>query len=574
FSALSYVWGSSELAHSVSVDDQHLRITESLYSALTDVHTYMRMDDEAPEYLWADAICINQTDESEKSAQVAIMAEIYAAAYQVITYTGPTNEDTHPALELAFKCQNFCNEIMSGERIVEANKLFSFMAQNERLEEFGLPPAGDPSYACLRRLLRRTWSSRSWIVQESVMNKKNILMCGNWTVYNWDLLGDVVRNVSAGLLPRACIQSFDDPPEMVFNMGPDYVTMQANMRAGKWGRFGIPPSTFKRMRLSQLLRRFHSFRSSDPRDKIYAFLGMADDRDRLGIVPNYSRPIRDVYTEAAICIINADRTLDVLSSVRADKSLDLPSWVPDWSSFDSWRGGYNNFLWYTKYLDDVCLASGGKESDIQFTEDRTELNVRGILCAKLEVVSRVTALETADTTGIINTLHIEDADIQTWIPTLRECYETFNEFSSHQSKPNPYPGDGGFRDAFWRALVANSENERNVARANLGEAFGAYLEWEHATVRRRGRSENNDPINDSNQADVRRFEIAMRHVSWRRQLALTVEGYMATVPPHAAVGDHVCVLLGGRLPFIVRSAPDGKFTLLGDAYVHGLMNGE
>jgi hypothetical protein len=42
--------------------------------------------------IWADAICINQTDTSEKNIQVRQMSNIYASADQVIIYVGDYEE--------------------------------------------------------------------------------------------------------------------------------------------------------------------------------------------------------------------------------------------------------------------------------------------------------------------------------------------------------------------------------------------------------------------------------------------------------------------------------------------------
>lgn len=49
--------------------------------------------------IWIDAICINQSDDAEKSVQVAMMADIYAGAKNVIVWLG---EGTDSLEEKAF----------------------------------------------------------------------------------------------------------------------------------------------------------------------------------------------------------------------------------------------------------------------------------------------------------------------------------------------------------------------------------------------------------------------------------------------------------------------------------------
>jgi hypothetical protein len=40
------------------------------------------------------------------------------------------------------------------------------------------------------------------------------------------------------------------------------------------------------------------------------------------------------------------------------------------------------------------------------------------------------------------------------------------------------------------------------------------------------------------------------------------------------VGDVVAVLFGARVPFVLRQQQDGRYRLIGDCYVHRMMDGE
>jgi hypothetical protein len=67
-----------------------------------------------------------------------------------------------------------------------------------------------------------------------------------------------------------------------------------------------------------------------------------------------------------------------------------------------------------------------------------------------------------------------------------------------------------------------------------------------------------------------------------RQLDVTDAGHVALAPTGVQRGDEVCVLYGGRTPFVLRQAgrdPDGYgdrplFRIVGQAYVHGVMEGQ
>lgn len=51
----------------------------------------------------------------------------------------------------------------------------------------------------------------------------------------------------------------------------------------------------------------------------------------IGIVPDYSLPVTDVYIATTVHILQKHSHLGVLGAVRPVKTLQLPSWVLDWS---------------------------------------------------------------------------------------------------------------------------------------------------------------------------------------------------------------------------------------------------
>ena len=54
---------------------------------------------------------------------------------------------------------------------------------------------------------------------------------------------------------------------------------------------------------------------------------------------------------------------------------------------------------------------------------------------------------------------------------------------------------------------------------------------------------------------------------------MTRKGFVGLVPGDAAEGDVICVFIGVKVPFVLREDEDG-YQLLGDCYVHGIMEGE
>lgn len=63
--------------------------------------------------------------------------------------------------------------------------------------------------------------------------------------------------------------------------------------------------------------------------------------------------------------------------------------------------------------------------------------------------------------------------------------------------------------------------------------------------------------------------------SYGRRLGRAANGYLCLVPAAAEVGDKVILARGGRVPLVVREdGGTGYWRLVGEAYVHGIMDGE
>lgn len=62
---------------------------------------------------------------------------------------------------------------------------------------------------------------------------------------------------------------------------------------------------------------------------------------------------------------------------------------------------------------------------------------------------------------------------------------------------------------------------------------------------------------------------------FNRKTCSTDSGYFGLVPSHCEEGDLVCCLAGGSVPYVLRQSDDGNdFKLVGECYIHGVMQGE
>lgn len=124
------------------------------------------------------------------------------------------------------------------------------------------------------------------------------------------------------------------------------------------------------------LLNYSAFRHcSDPRDKVYGILGIADPNFALMIRPQYSRPKAQVYQDAVVAYIQLYRKLNLLTqcSIHGWEEY-LPTWIPNW----------------TKLIERISLggshdASGMSSACCNFRSPDT-LEVTGVVCATITEV--------------------------------------------------------------------------------------------------------------------------------------------------------------------------------------------
>jgi len=91
YDALSYVWNKPRFASTdedmrkakVWCQGHELRISQNLEQAIRHIRSSEELT-----FLWADALCINQDDTTERGHQVTLMASIYRRAQRTVVWLG------------------------------------------------------------------------------------------------------------------------------------------------------------------------------------------------------------------------------------------------------------------------------------------------------------------------------------------------------------------------------------------------------------------------------------------------------------------------------------------------------
>lgn len=157
YTALSYTWGNKELSKGIVANGKLLNVTENCWYALGQLRLHALCN-----YYWIDAICINQADDAEKSAQVNLMGKTYRnVELGAIAIGRHDRASKHLFSKL--------------EEVLITRENYDAVEHLDHLDQ-----------ECLERLshdlavlgMRPYWH-RLWIVQEFALPRKVILLCGN-----------------------------------------------------------------------------------------------------------------------------------------------------------------------------------------------------------------------------------------------------------------------------------------------------------------------------------------------------------------------------------------------------------
>lgn len=102
FFALSYVWGDTAILRPIVVNGHVLTATANLILCLKQLRNgyKIHLDRFSPtQYLWVNAICINQWDSQERNSQVKMMGSIYGSAATTLCWIGKEGDNSSLAMK-------------------------------------------------------------------------------------------------------------------------------------------------------------------------------------------------------------------------------------------------------------------------------------------------------------------------------------------------------------------------------------------------------------------------------------------------------------------------------------------
>ena len=143
------------------------------------------------------------------------------------------------------------------------------------------------------------------------------------------------------------------------------------------------------------------------------------------------------------------------------------------------------------------------------------------------------------------------------------------------SRTATYPTGDTPEKAYSLTLVANATRGMEPAFQNLAQHladFSAYL-YNYFKLGMPEKYISSELRAAAKGGDGASFAIAARNMCNGRRFFITEEGYIGIGPAALRQHDLVCVFFGGATPFVSKKE-DEYYRFIGEAYVHGLMNGE
>lgn len=169
YEPLSYFWGPPVFSECIFIDEDYvLKITKSLAEALRN----FRLADK-PRLLWADAVCINQKDNDEKSKQVLNMDTIYRHGSKTLAWLGRGFKDSHLSFDSVRSVAARAPELSIYAWSLEWGSNMLPKQLEIALEIVNYLPVDS-----LKSFFGVGWFSRMWVVQEVVLSAQLQLFCG------------------------------------------------------------------------------------------------------------------------------------------------------------------------------------------------------------------------------------------------------------------------------------------------------------------------------------------------------------------------------------------------------------
>ena len=270
FYALSYVWGPETPLLPISLDGQIVQVRKNLWVFLSALRARFCTDtsDGAGSTsgirVWADSLCIHQSNLHERSYQVSIMDEIYRGADAVYAWIGGPDDGNYDA---------------DMQRI---NQIAHMRSQSHRWADISKSDA--VRKLDMADIAASPYWTRIWIKQE-ILQAKNVWLFSRQEVINWADLRFAFSLARQSGGRRNPGQTGVRSPSL-----RSHVSSQQSAQAMQ-SLLDLRAAGKSSFELASLVVKFRSARCQDSRDRIFALLSLTDAETRRLVSVDYSKPL-------------------------------------------------------------------------------------------------------------------------------------------------------------------------------------------------------------------------------------------------------------------------------------------
>lgn len=513
YEAISYAWGERTGVAPVIINDQH---RQHPASAIRVLQRFAPAEGSEPRRLWIDAICINQRDVAERNQQVAMMSDVYRNSSQTLVWLGEADANTAAAFEqIDVVLKDMKNELGTADSTPQQiNDSFKRSRFSDRIKRFA-------DIAAFHALLDRSWFSRMWVLQEILLSRAVICCCGQYRV-RWRALSQSITWVG-------------QPAIAAFQLA------DASVRRADFS-------------LAQLLLRGLYLQVSDPKDKIYAGLGLVQGTmdnlpRRLQPQIDYSRSLCDIYAEATFAAIVCVGNLRLLEMAEDTKICTIPSSEDD-PKFPSWlpRWQRSNVVPRVYGTDRHADAGSRLEGDLRKHCQLWILGLKGFVVGEISHTHAMSELSL-------------ECDCPSALAAVQRAKTFAKDSAAKESEEDSTVSDRLIVDTMAGGFFSDIYYSESTFQAALVEIEGF--------------------LNDSNRGDVAYSQLLkgcagfLHYTGYKRRLFRTSTTAFGLGPGDLRVGDVVVILFGGQAPFVLRRKPSpGRYSFVGACYIHDIMHGE
>ena len=536
YSAISYVWGVPLRPYKLGTAEGMFLLMASLNSALKQIR-----DEETAILVWADAICINQTDGYEKAIQIRLMQDIFRRATQVIAWIGNESDGSDIVMRTLLQIRTL---VMRPAVWPKSLPRVPFTWTGN------IPSLTDNIWEDIVKFFERDWFRRVWVIQELVLASRVRVICGTWDLSWGDIfiaLETCLKRISTQPLSHLPLRHFITSTNPAYALG----TTRRMLRNVKLSRDFC---------LLNLLEKFAHTDATQEHDKLFALLGISLDAADEVFNPDYSSTLETVVRRYANEFVLRGNAMELLYKSGASKSYDFCSWIPKWTgrehrkTISTWHGARGRF----------CTSGTTAPQTRSLPNSPNKLEVIGV---RFDSISRLcpTTTNEKDIISVVNILYgmIDKAcvkgyptgeqakDLKLKVPignALTPCSDDMAPFDIDIIQVQE--GNKVFNWAKGFSPIGSVQDLVNFLHKPQDNRQEGWKYWTTAAT------------------------FAQRLSNGR--FCITKRGYVGMVPYEAKIGDEICLFHGGAVPFVLRkgSLQGSQNRLIGESYIHGVMYGE